>query len=91
LELEASLQIDERQSQAKALLAAREIDLEGKRQAIANDLSSAWLQAKLIAELPAIMERLPKANEQKNVTITSQDNLGALIGGLMQVVERVKA
>jgi hypothetical protein len=68
----------------------KEIALEAARRKVDNDLSTSALQMKLIEYLPAIAEKMPHPKELKSVSIGGNDGLGALIGGLMKVVESMR-
>jgi hypothetical protein len=68
----------------------KEIALEGARRKVDNDLSLSALQMKLIEYLPSIAEKMPHPKELKSFTVGGSDGLGALIGGLMKVVETMR-
>jgi flotillin len=61
---------------------------EATRQKIANDLSSNHLQAKLIAALPEVAEKLPKPTELRTVSI---DGGGSGAGSLAALVAQLGA
>jgi len=69
----------------------KEIALEAARRKVDNDLSLTALQMRLIENLPAIAEKMPHPKELKSVSIGGNDSLGALIAGLMKVVETMRA
>ena len=68
----------------------KEIALEAARRKVDNDLSVSALQMKLIEYLPTIAEKMPHPKELKSFSIGGNDGLGALIAGLMKVVETVR-
>jgi hypothetical protein len=70
--------------------AEREIALEAARRKVDNDLSASALQLKLIEHLPVIAEKMPQPKELKSVQIGGADSLGAMIGGLMKVIESMR-
>lgn len=70
--------------------AEREIALEAARRKVDNDLSASALQMKLIEHLPGIAEKMPQPKELKSVQIGGADSLGAMIGGLMKVIESMR-
>jgi flagellar biosynthesis GTPase FlhF len=70
--------------------AEKEIALEAARRKVDNDLSVSALQMKLIEYLPAIAEKMPHPKELKSVSIGGNDSPGALIAGLMKVVETMR-
>ena len=70
--------------------AEKEIALEAARRKVDNDLSISALQMKLIEHLPSIAEKMPHPKELKSFSIGGNDGLGALIGGLMKVVEGLR-
>jgi flotillin len=61
---EAAYQVANRQSGA-------EIEMEAARQKIQNDMSPAHLQSRLIETLPAVVEKLPKPDELRSISIGS--------------------
>jgi len=69
----------------------KEIALEAARRKVDNDLSVSALQLRLIENLPAIAEKMPHPKELKSVSIGGNDSLGALIAGLMKVVETMRS
>jgi flotillin len=70
--------------------AEREIALESARRKVDNDLSASALQMKLIEYLPTIAEKMPHPKELKSFQIGGADSLGAMIGGLMKVIESIR-
>jgi hypothetical protein len=68
----------------------REIALEAARRKVDNDLSASALQMKLIESLPTIAEKMPHPKELKSVQIGGADSLGAMISGLLKVVESMR-
>ncbi len=70
--------------------AEREIALESARRKVDNDLSASALQMKLIEYLPTIAEKMPHPKELKSFQIGGADSLGAMIGGLMKVIESLR-
>jgi flotillin len=68
----------------------KEIALEAARRKVDNDLSLSALQMKLIEYLPTIAEKMPHPKELKSFTVGGSDGLGALITGLMKVVEGMR-
>jgi hypothetical protein len=70
--------------------AEREIALEASRRKVDNDLSASALQMKLIESLPGIAEKMPHPKELKSFQIGGADSLGALVGGLLKVIESVR-
>jgi flotillin len=68
----------------------KEIALEAARRKVDNDLSASALQMKLIEYLPTIAEKMPHPKELKSFSIGGNDGIGALIGGLMKVVETMR-
>jgi hypothetical protein len=69
----------------------KEIALEAARRKVDNDLSVSALQMKLIEYLPTIAEKMPHPKELKSFQIGGADGVGALIAGLMKVVESMRA
>lgn len=73
-EATADLGLEELRSQAEAVRSERELALRKTRQQIDNDLSESQLRAQLIARLPEIAQALPKPEELRAVTISSDGN-----------------
>lgn len=71
--------------------AEKEIALEAARRKVDNDLSVSALQMKLIEHLPVIAEKMPHPKELKQFSLGGSDSLGALIAGLMKVVDGMRA
>ncbi len=90
LRLEQQLIEEGMRLEARNRQSQREIELEAARRKIDNDLSTGALQMKLIEYLPAIAEKMPHPKELKSFSIGGNDGLGALIGGLMKVVETMR-
>lgn len=90
LRLEQKLIEDGMALEAQNRQAEREIALEALRRKVDNDLSASALQMKLIEFLPTIAEKMPHPKELKSFQIGGADSLGAMIGGLMKVVESMR-
>jgi hypothetical protein len=78
-------------------LALLELELERIRATLANEQTPASIQAQLVASLPEIMERLPKPDELRSVTIGGNDattvagliaELSGVLGALRSAAER---
>ena len=69
-----------------------ELERERLRAAIANEQTPASIQARLVGSLPEIVERLPKPNELRSVTIGGNDatTLAGLIAELSAVLGTLK-
>jgi hypothetical protein len=70
---------------------AKEIEFESARRRVDNELSAGAVQLKLIEALPGIAAQLPKPAELKTLSIGGQDGLAAMIGGLLRLVETLRA
>jgi flotillin len=90
LRLEQQLIEEGMRLEAQNRQAEKEIALEAARRKFDNDLSGSALQMKLIEYLPTIAEKMPQPKELKSFSIGGNDGLGALIGGLMKVVESMR-
>jgi flotillin len=90
LRLEQRLTEEGMSLEAQNRQAEREIALEAARRKIDNDLSASALQMKLIEHLPTIAEKMPHPKELKSFQIGGADSLGAMIGGLMKVIESMR-
>src|SRR5579862_617994 len=90
MRLEQTLIEEGMRQEAQNRQAEREIALEAARRKVDNDLSASALQMKLIEVLPTIAEKLPHPKELKSFQIGGADSLGAMIGGLMKVIESMR-
>jgi len=90
LRLEQKLIEEGMSLEARNRQAEREIALEAARRKVDNDLSASALQMKLIEYLPTIAEKMPHPKELRSVQIGGADSLGAMIGGLMKVIETMR-
>jgi flotillin len=90
LRLEQQLNEEGMRLEAQNRQTEREIALESARRKVDNDLSVSALQMKLIEYLPTIAEKMPHPKELKSFSIGGSDGLGALICGLMKVVETMR-
>ncbi|HXX93842.1 MAG TPA: SPFH domain-containing protein [Planctomycetota bacterium] len=68
----------------------KEIGFEAARRRIDNDLSATALQKQLIEFLPSIAEKLPHPKEVRSFQIGGADSLGALVGGLLKLLEAAR-
>jgi hypothetical protein len=84
----ADLGVEELRSQAEAVRSERELAIRKTRQQIENDLSESHLRAQLIARLPEIAQALPKPEELRAVTISSEGDgsASALVGFLASML-----
>jgi len=84
--IEEGMRLEARNRQAE-----KEIALEAARRKVDNDLSLSALQLKLIESLPEIAAKMPHPKELKSFTVgAGNDGLGALIAGLMKVVDGIR-
>jgi SPFH domain/Band 7 family protein len=91
MRLEMQLIEEGMRQEAQNRQAEKEIALEAARRKVDNDLSVSALQMKLIEALPTIAEKMPHPKELKSFQIGGADGVGALIAGLMKVVEGMRA
>ncbi len=91
LELEARLEREEIESKGQAKIAERDIEVDARRQKVANDVSEGQLRLHLVEKLPELLERMPKPDEQRNISIRSDDHLAAMVGGIMEIIDKVRA
>ncbi|MFC6937754.1 SPFH domain-containing protein [Actinomadura yumaensis] len=69
------------------------LERERARSSVANDRTPAGIQSELIASLPAILERLPKPDELRTVTIggADQTTVAGLLAQLAAVAGALRA
>ena len=89
--LQVRIQQQDLENAAQLRYQEQEIKLDEKRQKVANDLSNERLRMKLIDALPEIAERMPKPDELRNISINGDDSMGALLTGIMQIVDKIGA
>jgi regulator of protease activity HflC (stomatin/prohibitin superfamily) len=70
---------------------AKELEFEAARRRVDNELSAGAVQLKLIEALPGIAAQLPKPDELKTLSIGGPDGLATLVGGLLRLVESLRA
>jgi hypothetical protein len=79
----AALQVEEDQSRAAAARGEREVALLEARQAVENKVSEGAVRSRLIEQLPAVAQALPKPEEFRVVSVAGDGGgLGALAGFL---------
>jgi hypothetical protein len=72
--------------------AALEVSTLSAREAVRNDISASNLQARLIESLPTVMEKMPKPDELRSVTIGGGGADGQSLAGVVaQIVSVVNA
>lgn len=69
----------------------KELEFEGLRRKIANEITDGAVQLKLIELLPAVAEKMPKPDELKTLSIGGADALTGLVGGLLRMLESLRA
>ncbi|HEX7900856.1 MAG TPA: SPFH domain-containing protein [Planctomycetota bacterium] len=69
----------------------KDLEIEALRRKIANEITEGAVQLKLIESLPAIADKMPKPAELKSISIGGQDALAGLVGGLLRMLETLRA
>ncbi|HZY88801.1 MAG TPA: SPFH domain-containing protein [Gemmataceae bacterium] len=84
----AAVELENFVHQAQAARSERDVELAKARRAVENDLSEPHVRAQLIARLPEVAAALPKPEELRTVSITSDQGSGgnALVGFLAGVL-----
>ncbi len=84
----AAVDLDTFVHQAQAARSERDLELLKARRAVENDLSEPHVRAQLIARLPEVAAALPKPEELRTVSITSDQGAGgnALVSFLAGVL-----
>jgi hypothetical protein len=84
----AAVELENFVHQAQAARSERDVELAKARRAVENDLSEPHVRAQLIARLPEVAAALPKPEELRTVSITSDQGAGgnALVGFLASVL-----
>lgn len=93
MESEASIALEEVARAAENRQTEAELRLEEVRQRIANDTTHGNLQARLIAQLPALVEQLPQPTELRAVNIGGGGDgarIGSLVAEILAVVDAVR-
>ncbi|SEF87663.1 SPFH domain / Band 7 family protein [Thermomonospora echinospora] len=88
LEQDGELALEASRAEAAHQRALLELEATRLRAAIDNERTPAAIQADLVSALPEIVQRLPRPNEMRNVTIGGADTsrLGGLLAELMGVL-----
>jgi flotillin len=89
MQLEGKLKLDDLRAAGENRVAKLQLETLELKTKIQNQVSPAALQAKLIEALPSVVEKLPKPNELKAVTIGS--DVHGVAGAVAQIVSVVKA
>ena len=87
----AAIALEEQRSAAGNRQAEVELRLLESRQRIANEATPANLQARLIAALPIVAEKLPKPTELRAISIGGSGGGASEAGALAQLVAQVLA
>jgi regulator of protease activity HflC (stomatin/prohibitin superfamily) len=90
LRLEQQLIEEGMRQEAQNRQVEKEIGFEAARRKIDNDLSATALQKQLIESLPTIAEKMPHPKELKTLQLGGTDSLGALVAGLLRLVDTLK-
>jgi flotillin len=91
--LTQELQLKQLQHQHQIATSELDLNLEHRRHTINNDLSPAYLQSRLIEQLPAIADKLPHPDHQNTTIIASEGmdlNTRSLFTFLSQVLSLAK-
>jgi hypothetical protein len=93
LRTEGELDLAAARGRSEHELALLELELERIRATLANEQTPASIQAQLVASLPEIMERLPKPDELRSVTIGGNDatTVAGLIAELSGVLGALRS
>ena len=85
--LEAKLAMDVLRAQSGLEQAKLEAEASQARQAVENALTPAGVQARVLEAMPSLLEKLPKPNEVKSITIGQGDALPAAVAQVMAVMK----
>lgn len=92
LQVEAESALELLRAETAGKRAALEIATLGAKEEVQNRISPSNLQARLIESLPEVMEKLPKPNELRSVTIGGGGADGQSLSGVVaQIVSVVNA
>ncbi|REE98696.1 SPFH domain-containing protein [Thermomonospora umbrina] len=88
LELDGELALQHSRAEAAHRSALLDLERDRLRAALDNERTPASIQAELVSSLPEIVQRLPKPNELRSVTIGGVDGtrLGGVLAELMGVI-----
>jgi hypothetical protein len=67
--------------------AERAVALEAARRRVENDLSRSALEARLIAALPEVAEKMPRPNELRAISVGAPEGLAGLVRGVLGVLD----
>ncbi|MCC6337310.1 MAG: hypothetical protein IT380_25360 [Myxococcales bacterium] len=91
LTLEAKLAMDVARAQSDFKAAEFIAAGKGLTQGIENALTPAGLQARVVAALPGMLEKLPRPNELKAVHLGAGDGLSSAVAQVLAVLEALKS
>ena len=88
--LEAKLAMELTKAQSALERARLEAEAAAASQAVENALTPAGLQARVLESMPALLEKLPKPNEVRSVTIGSGDAVPSAVAQVMAVMDSLR-
>lgn len=91
LRVRAQLALDKEQAEATAWAAERQLDVERKRQEVANLVSPAQVQARLVEQLPVLAKNLPKPEKLTSVSLGGLEGLTGGLRELLSIVDDARA
>lgn len=87
LKTRIALELEQLGIDARIARTLQDLEIEARRQAIANDVSAGWIKARLIERLPEIARHLPKAEKATTVQVGGADGLVGLLRNLLEVLD----
>lgn len=88
--LEAKLAMEVTKAQSALERARLDAEAAAASQAVENALTPAGLQARVLESMPALLEKLPKPNEVRSVSIGSGDALPSAVAQVMAVMDSLR-
>jgi SPFH domain/Band 7 family protein len=88
LRLRHELEAQKERDEAAHRRAERGVALEAARRKVENDLSRPALEARLIAALPEVAEKMPRPTELRAISVGAPDGVAGLVQGLVGLLDR---
>lgn len=89
LRLSVDLELGTMRANTEASRAERQLDVERKRQEVANLMSPSQVQARLVELLPELAKSLPKPEKLTSVNLSGLDGLSGTLRSLLSLVDEV--
>ena len=90
LEARVAIELEKQTFEAKAWQAERQLDVDRKRQEVANQIGPTQIQAKLVEQLPVLARNMPKPEKLTSVNLGGLEGLAGGLRELLALVDQVR-